>query len=102
MSDCNLVATSMELGAKISKLEGGETTDSNNYRNLIGSLKYLICTTPGISFTVSMTIRFTEDSGYSHLKVVKRILTYIKRTEDLGLQCTKTNKNEHTGYVDSD
>jgi Reverse transcriptase (RNA-dependent DNA polymerase) len=31
MSDCNPVATPMELGAKLSKLEEGETVDSNTY-----------------------------------------------------------------------
>jgi Reverse transcriptase (RNA-dependent DNA polymerase) len=90
MSDCNSVATPMELGAKISKLEG-EAVDSNNYWSLIGSLRYLICTRPDISFTVGVVSQFMEDPKHSHLKAVKRILRYIKGTEDLGLHYTKTN-----------
>jgi hypothetical protein len=31
MSDYNPVAISMDLGAKLSKLERGEVVDSNNY-----------------------------------------------------------------------
>jgi hypothetical protein len=31
MSDYNLVVTPTELGAKLSKLEGGETVDSNTF-----------------------------------------------------------------------
>jgi hypothetical protein len=97
MSDCNSVATSMELGAKLSKFEGEEAVDSNNYRSLIGSLRYLTCIRPGISFVVSVASRFMEDPKHSYLKAVKRILRYIKRTEDLGLYYTKTNKFELTG-----
>jgi Reverse transcriptase (RNA-dependent DNA polymerase) len=102
MSDCNSVATPMELGAKLSKFNGGEAVDLNNYRSLIGSLRYLTCTRPDISFAVGVASRFKEDPKHSHLKVVKRILRYIKGTEDLGLHYTKTNKFELTGYVDSD
>jgi hypothetical protein len=42
----------MELGAKLSKLEGGEAMDSNIYRRIIGSLRYLTCTMPDIAFVV--------------------------------------------------
>jgi hypothetical protein len=100
MSDCNLVATPMELGDKLSKYEGGKVVDSNNYRSLICSLRYLTCTRPDISFAVNMVSRFMEDPKYSHLKAVKRILRYIKGI--LRLHYTKTNKFELTCYVDSD
>jgi hypothetical protein len=43
-----------------------------------------------------------EDLRYTHLKAVKRILIYIKGTEDLRLFYQKTNIFELTGYVDSD
>jgi Reverse transcriptase (RNA-dependent DNA polymerase) len=52
MSDCNPVATPMELGAKLSKLEGGESVDWNTYRSMIGSLRYLTCTRLDIAFAV--------------------------------------------------
>jgi Reverse transcriptase (RNA-dependent DNA polymerase) len=54
MHDCNPVATPMELGAKLSKLEGGETVDSNTYWSIIRSLRYLTCTRPNIAFTVGV------------------------------------------------
>jgi hypothetical protein len=43
-----------------------------------------------------------EDPRYSHLKAVKRILIYVKGTEDLGLLYQKTNVFELVSYVDSD
>jgi hypothetical protein len=41
ISDCNPVATPMELGVKLSKLERGEAVDSNTYQSIISSLRYL-------------------------------------------------------------
>jgi Reverse transcriptase (RNA-dependent DNA polymerase) len=52
MSDCNPVATPMELDSKLSKLEGGETVDSNTYRSMIGSLRYFTYMRPDIAFVV--------------------------------------------------
>jgi Reverse transcriptase (RNA-dependent DNA polymerase) len=52
MSDCNPIATPMELGAKLSKLEGREVVNSNTYRSMIGSMSYLTCTSPDITFTM--------------------------------------------------
>jgi hypothetical protein len=98
MSGCNSVATPMELGAKLSKFKGGEVIDSNNYR----SLRYLTCARPDTSFAVDMASRFMEDPKHSYLKTMKRILRYIKGTEDLGLHYIKTNKFELISYVDSD
>jgi Reverse transcriptase (RNA-dependent DNA polymerase) len=85
MQDCNSVATTMELDANLSKLEGGEAVDSNTYRSIIGSLRYLTCTRPDIAFTVGVASQFMEDPRHSHLKAVKMILRYVKGTEDLGL-----------------
>jgi Reverse transcriptase (RNA-dependent DNA polymerase) len=83
MKDYNPVATPMKLDAKLSKLK--EVVDSNNYWSIIGSLRHLTCTRPDIAFVVEVTSRFMEDPRYSHLKVVKRILRYVKEIEDLGL-----------------
>jgi hypothetical protein len=43
-----------------------------------------------------------EDPRYPQLKAVKRILKYVKGTEDLGLFYQKTNVFELAGYVNSD
>jgi Reverse transcriptase (RNA-dependent DNA polymerase) len=102
MSDCNPIATPMELGAKLSKLEVGEAVDSNTYRSMIDSLRYLTCTRPDIAFVVGIASRFMEDPKNPHLKVVKRILRYVKRAEDLGLFYQNTNIFELPSYVDSD
>jgi Reverse transcriptase (RNA-dependent DNA polymerase) len=80
MSDCNPIAIPMELGAKLSKLEGGEAVDLNIYRIMIGSLRYLTCTRPDITFVVWVASWFMDDSKCPHLKAIKRILRYVKGT----------------------
>jgi hypothetical protein len=102
MSDYNSVATPMELDANLSKFKGGEVMDANTYRSMIDSLRYLTCTRPDITFVVGVASRFMEDPKYPHLKDVKRILRYVKGTEDLGLFYQKTNIFELAGYVDND
>jgi hypothetical protein len=79
MSDCNLVTIPMELDAKLSKF-GGEVVDSNTYRSMTGSLRYPTRTRPDIAFVVGVASRFMEGPRYTHLKAVKRILRYVKRT----------------------
>lgn len=84
MEECNHVATSMELGLKLSKFEGGEQVDANKYRSLVGSLRYLTCTRPDISFSVGVVSRFMENPKQSHWKAMKRVLRYIRGTLSLG------------------
>ena len=102
MDNCNPIAIPMELGAKLSKLEGGNAVDATEYRSLIGSLRYLTCTRSDIMFAVGVASRFMEDPRASHMKAAKRILRYVKGTEQLGLHYSKTNDFLLTGYVDSD
>jgi len=72
MKNYNLITTPIELGVKLSKLEGGEAVDSNTYRNMIGSLRYLTCS--GGRKPIHGSPR------YPYLKVVKIILRYVKGT----------------------
>jgi hypothetical protein len=102
MSDRNLMESPIEHGVKLSKFEGVKAINSNNYRSLIGSLRYLTCTRSDISFVVDVTSRFIKNPKHSYLKAVKRIFRYVKRTENLRLQYTETNKFELTSYVNND
>ena len=102
MDNCNPVATPMELGAKLSKLEGGNAVDATEYRSLIGSLRYLTCTRPNIMFAVGVASRFMKDPKASHMKAAKMILRYVKGTKQLRLHYLKTNNFLLSCYVDND
>jgi hypothetical protein len=54
----------------------------NNYWSIIKSLMYLTYIRSDIAFVLGVASRFMEDPRCSHLKVVKRILIYVKGIED--------------------
>ncbi|XP_071734234.1 secreted RxLR effector protein 161-like [Rutidosis leptorrhynchoides] len=96
----------MELGIKLSKFEGGDSVDADKYRSLVGSLRgslrYLTCTRPDLSFSVGVASRFMENPKYAHWKSLKRILRYVKGTESLGLFFSSCEGYVLKGYSDSD
>ncbi|GKC23422.1 hypothetical protein Tco_1025572 [Tanacetum coccineum] len=85
MEYCNPVVTPMELGTKLSKFKGGEPVDTDRYRSLVGSLRYLTCTRPDLAYNVGVVSRFIEKPKYAHWKALMRILRYVKGTESLAL-----------------
>ena len=104
MSDSKPVATPMDPGTKLEKDEGESSPNEEElpYRELIGSLMYLaVCTRPDIAFAVSYLSQFNSCYNKSHWTAAKRVLRYIKETQDLGLKYQKTGKPLH-GYVDAD
>ncbi|GKD67978.1 retrovirus-related pol polyprotein from transposon TNT 1-94 [Tanacetum coccineum] len=64
--DYNPISTPMEPGIKLCKFSGGKKVNASMYRSLVGSLRYLTCTRPDISFSVGIVSRFMEDPVYSH------------------------------------
>ncbi|KAJ1691007.1 hypothetical protein LUZ63_015162 [Rhynchospora breviuscula] len=102
MDECNPISTPMELGAKLSKFEGGDRVDASKYRSLVGCLRYLACTRSDIAYSVGVVSRFMDEPKYSHWKAIKRILRYIKGTESLGLFYSNSEKYKLIGYSDSD
>ena len=101
MDDCKPVITPMEHGLKLSKYEGGKEVDANQYRSLIGSLRYLTNTRPDIAYSVGIVSRYMERPRESHLKAAKRILRYVQGTKEVGLLYSKTNEFKLKGYSDS-
>ena len=52
---------------------------------MIGSLLYLTASRPDIVFSVGLCARFQTNPKQSHIHAVKRILSDLKGTSDLGL-----------------
>nr|XP_033512880.1 secreted RxLR effector protein 161-like [Nicotiana tomentosiformis] len=72
------------------------------YRGIIGSLLYLIARRPDIIFSVGLYARFQSNLKESHLKSAKRILRYLKGTQDLVLYYPSGDNFDLIGYVDVD
>ncbi|KAK3027898.1 hypothetical protein RJ639_040275 [Escallonia herrerae] len=81
MLDSKPVKTPMVCGVKLRKFDDGKKVDSTLFKSLVGSLRYLTCTRPGILFSVGLVSRFMEAPSSIHMKAAKRILRYLKGTK---------------------
>ena len=72
------------------------------YRSMIGSLLYVTASRPDVMFSVCMCARFQASPRESHLKTTKRILRYLKHTQNVRLWYPKGARFELIGYSDSD
>jgi hypothetical protein len=59
--------------------------DATSYQSIVGSLRYLVNTHPGLAFAIGYVSRFLEELREDHLAMVKRILRYVADTRNWGL-----------------
>ncbi|KAJ9566827.1 hypothetical protein OSB04_002793 [Centaurea solstitialis] len=97
----NSAATPMSRSFQMDADLSGKPVDLKKYRTMIGSLLYLTASRPDIVFSTGVCARYQCDPRDSHLKVVKRILRYLKGTPDFGLWYPKGSSFELIGYTDS-
>ena len=103
MSDCNSIKTPIEVHLKLQKETEGKQVSSTNFRGLIGSLKYLMNTRPDLTYSVSYLSRLMDKPSSEHLSAAKRILRYLKGTENFGHLYNRGNRDLNIiGYSDSD
>jgi hypothetical protein len=76
---------------KLTSKEGNEFEDATKYRQLVGSLIYLTTTRPNISFVVGILSRFMQKPCEGHWSAAKRVLKYLKGTQDFGLKYSKVD-----------
>lgn len=62
---------------RLEKDENGKSIDQKFYRDIIGSLLYLIASRPDVLFSVYLCVRFQSCPKKSHLVAVKKILWYL-------------------------
>lgn len=82
-------STPLDPSSKLMKNDGREIAQLE-FASAIGSLMYAVqCKRPGIAFAISKLSRFTSNSSNNHWKAIGRVLGYLKKTKNLGLQYTK-------------
>ena len=86
------MTTPMALNVKLLSDASSESVDTTMYRQMIGSLMYLIDTRPDIFFAVNTLIQFLIDSRHVHLIATKHILRYLKGTVDYVLEYDMNQK----------
>jgi hypothetical protein len=103
LSNCNSCATPMEAKLKLSKFSDSPPVDATMYRNLIGSLRYLLHTRPKLTYNVCYLSRFMESPKREHLDAIKRVLRYVAGTLDYGFLYPRGSGGfKILGYSDSD
>ena len=100
MSECKPRSTPSEP-----KIESeGEEVDEKKYREIVGSLIYLmICTRPDICWIVTRLSQFLSRPLQSHWVAAKHVLRYLKGTIDQNLCYRKSDDTLSViGYSDAD
>ncbi|XP_016505670.2 secreted RxLR effector protein 161-like [Nicotiana tabacum] len=102
MEGSKIIDTPIATATRLDMVEPGSSMDETMYRGIIGSLLYFTVSIPNIVFSVGLCARFQSNPKESHLKTVKRILRYLKGTQDLVLYYPLGDNFDLIGYVDSD
>jgi hypothetical protein len=102
LQDAKPMNTPMGINEHLDLDSSGNMVDQKQYRSMIGSLLYVTALRPDVMFSVCMCARFQASPRESHLKATKRILRYLKNTQDVGLWYPKGFNFELIGYSNSD
>ncbi|CAM8988876.1 unnamed protein product [Rhodiola kirilowii] len=100
MDSAKMCATPMSPNDSLAKDESSLQVDPTLYRGMIGLL--LTASRPDILFSVCLCAKFQADPRETHVKAVKRILRYLKGTDDLCLFYPKGGDLRLTAYTDAD
>ncbi|GKA49386.1 uncharacterized mitochondrial protein-like protein [Tanacetum coccineum] len=95
-------STPMETQKPLLNDEDGKEVDVYMYRSMIGSLMYLISSSPDIMFALCTYARYQVNPKVSHLHDVKKIFRYLKGQPKLGLWYPKDSPFDLVTYTDSD
>ena len=91
----------MECKMKLSKFDKAEKVDATNFKSLVGSLQYLVCTRLDILYVIGLISWYMETQTITHLKATKWILLYIKGSIIFGLWFSTSNDYKLVGYSDN-
>jgi hypothetical protein len=81
---CNPCLVPMQPKLKL-KESSMKKVDPTEYRSLVGSLRYLVNTSPDLAFSVGYVSRYMKEPHEDHLAAVKQILRYIAGTSGVGV-----------------
>eukprot|EP00253_Pinus_taeda_P001980 PITA_01980 len=90
MEDCRPMATPMITNWKNIDASEDKDVDPTLYRQLIGSLMYLVNTRPDICYAVNTLSQFMVEPKRAHWAAAKHVLRYSQGTIDYGLLYTRS------------
>ena len=80
MMDCKSMSTPMTLNLKKLCSDDSNLVDPTMYRQLIGSLMYLVNTRPDICFVMSTLSQYMCEPRQIHWVAAKHVLKYLHGT----------------------
>jgi hypothetical protein len=102
LTDTKVVSTTLEINARLTPLDGTPLSDATLYRQLVGSLVFLIVTHPDIAHAVHLVSQFLAAFHFIHYVAVLHILHYIKGTIFHGLHFSAYSTFDLYAYSDAD
>jgi hypothetical protein len=102
MGDSRPMTTPMITNWKKLHASESQLVDSTLYRQLIGSLMYLVNTRPEICLVVNTLSQFMVEPRRVHWVAAKHVLGYLCGTVDYGLDYQRGDGVRLVGYTDSD
>jgi hypothetical protein len=96
------MATPMITNLKKVTTSDSDMVDPTLYRQLIGSLMYLVNTRPDICFAVNTLSQFMVELRQEHWVATKHVLRYLRGTMEYGLRYLGDGEVKLQGYTDSD
>ena len=85
MNEAKAISTPMGTNGNLDSDASSNMVDQKLYRSIIGILLYVIASRPNVMFSVCMCARFQASPRESHLKAIRRMLRYLKHTQNVGL-----------------
>jgi hypothetical protein len=101
MLSCRIVSLPIEQNHKLCA-NAGDPVDKEQYQRLVGRLIYLCHTRPDITHDVNIVSRYIYDPREQHMKVIRRILRYIKGSLGKRLWFKSNGHLRIEGYCDTD
>ena len=101
MSACKPARTPLDTNLKLD-IQEEPLTNLSYYQRMVGKLIYLTITRPDISYAVSLVSQFMHSPTTAHLKIVHRILRYLKGSVGRGILMKNNNHTTIVGYTDAD
>ncbi|GKA35818.1 ribonuclease H-like domain-containing protein [Tanacetum coccineum] len=107
MVACKPCSTPIEVNPENKKIiskyrDDVPLTGITNYQKLVGKLIYLTMTRPDILYTVHCLSQVMHSLMQSHMRLVFRVLRYLKREPGLGITFKESDNNNLKVFVDSD
>ena len=102
MDGCKPMSTPMTTNLRKLDASESELVDPTLYRQLIGSLMYLVNTRENISFVVNMLSQYMVEPRRVQWSAAKHVLRYVAGTVDYGLDYVRGDGVGLVRYSDSD